>query len=363
VGIGIAELNKGVKEFYYKEYKTNKYSLEHGHLLALFSTLRIIEEKKLKNAFIYHNASAMTAKEPIKAAKDYPQILSVLSRLERLRKKGHIITYIHFEKKKHKELNSLRQQVILLARTGKKPKDTKKEIETNVIPLPVKNNKKSVDLNTNKIYHITKRIPKDQPMALLDHEKKVIKYLNEREKSRLILNKRGKSVNEVGVRSADSNDISHPDISWINIKQLKIPKWKLMMDALLPKKKRSYTTIITRDGSLSFIIHRSIAERLVKEKAAVYTSPNQSNIMMLFTYVELRNHVFKRDKSTCQYCGKINATTLEHIVPVSKGGLTTPENCIVNCKKCNPLKGNMDIHQFYQMMTSNEKKVAKLKIK
>ena len=44
-----------------------------------------------------------------------------------------------------------------------------------------------------------------------------------------------------------------------------------------------------------------------------------------------RNHVFARDKDTCQYCGKIfprEELNLDHVIPRDRGGKTTWENIV-----------------------------------
>lgn len=54
-----------------------------------------------------------------------------------------------------------------------------------------------------------------------------------------------------------------------------------------------------------------------------------------------RKSVYERDKFTCQYCRKkVNrsALTLDHVVPKSKGGLTTWTNIVTACVSCNNKK-------------------------
>ena len=55
-----------------------------------------------------------------------------------------------------------------------------------------------------------------------------------------------------------------------------------------------------------------------------------------------RNHVFLRDHHTCQYCGKkhpYSQLTLDHVIPVVKGGKKTWENITTACRSCNIKKG------------------------
>ena len=56
-----------------------------------------------------------------------------------------------------------------------------------------------------------------------------------------------------------------------------------------------------------------------------------------------RRNLFQRDKFTCQYCGDQPGTeelTIDHVVPRSRGGLTTWENCVLACVECNKRKAD-----------------------
>ena len=59
-----------------------------------------------------------------------------------------------------------------------------------------------------------------------------------------------------------------------------------------------------------------------------------------------RSNVFSRDNYVCQYCEKKfpkNDLTLDHVIPISKGGDTSWENVTTSCKGCNNKKGNSDL--------------------
>jgi hypothetical protein len=61
-----------------------------------------------------------------------------------------------------------------------------------------------------------------------------------------------------------------------------------------------------------------------------------------------RKSVVKRDNSSCQYCGlKLlpAEVTIDHIVPSSKGGLSTYTNCVVACKSCNSKKDSKTLEE------------------
>lgn len=55
-----------------------------------------------------------------------------------------------------------------------------------------------------------------------------------------------------------------------------------------------------------------------------------------------RRNIFARDHNTCQYCGRHFPTSelsLDHIVPRSQGGLSSWENMVCACVRCNVRKG------------------------
>lgn len=56
-----------------------------------------------------------------------------------------------------------------------------------------------------------------------------------------------------------------------------------------------------------------------------------------------RENIYLRDRNTCQYCGDVFSRrdlTLDHVVPVSQGGLRSWENLVAACRPCNQAKGN-----------------------
>jgi 5-methylcytosine-specific restriction endonuclease McrA len=56
-----------------------------------------------------------------------------------------------------------------------------------------------------------------------------------------------------------------------------------------------------------------------------------------------RKWVFLRDNYKCQYCYlelRPNQCTIDHVVPISKGGKTTWHNVVTACYECNNSKGN-----------------------
>lgn len=57
-----------------------------------------------------------------------------------------------------------------------------------------------------------------------------------------------------------------------------------------------------------------------------------------------KRNVFVRDDFTCQYCGEVysrntKSLTIDHIIPKSREGKNTWDNCVASCKQCNTMKG------------------------
>lgn len=52
-----------------------------------------------------------------------------------------------------------------------------------------------------------------------------------------------------------------------------------------------------------------------------------------------RTGVLARDKHTCAYCGR-HASTVDHVLPQSRGGASTWHNAVAACASCNHRKAN-----------------------
>ena len=56
-----------------------------------------------------------------------------------------------------------------------------------------------------------------------------------------------------------------------------------------------------------------------------------------------RKNILLRDRNTCQYCSTTlpsGELTLDHVIPRSRGGLSTWENLVACCHPCNNRKGS-----------------------
>ena len=58
-----------------------------------------------------------------------------------------------------------------------------------------------------------------------------------------------------------------------------------------------------------------------------------------------RFNLFLRDEFCCQYCGAKGDLTFDHVLPRSKGGVTSWENVVAACSPCNLKKANKTLKQ------------------
>ena len=80
--------------------------------------------------------------------------------------------------------------------------------------------------------------------------------------------------------------------------------------------------------------------KVVRFKGGMPGSKFRSMLKMRFS----REGLFARDEGQCQYCHKQLAraeSTIDHVIPRSRGGQTDWDNCVICCHKCNNIKGSM----------------------
>lgn len=59
-----------------------------------------------------------------------------------------------------------------------------------------------------------------------------------------------------------------------------------------------------------------------------------------------RRNLLRRDEARCQYCGRRPGQaelSIDHVVPRSRGGETSWENCVLACVRCNRRKGSLAV--------------------
>lgn len=88
--------------------------------------------------------------------------------------------------------------------------------------------------------------------------------------------------------------------------------------------------IVIRNGEGTPIFKMPLVIKLIKIVRLIYKNKvpfSKRNIMV-------------RDDYKCMYCGGRTHLTIDHVIPISKGGKSNFDNCVTSCQPCNNKKGN-----------------------
>ncbi|CAA0817182.1 HNH endonuclease [Striga hermonthica] len=58
-----------------------------------------------------------------------------------------------------------------------------------------------------------------------------------------------------------------------------------------------------------------------------------------------RKSILNRDNFMCQYCSSCENLTVDHVLPIARGGNWTWENLVTACAKCNSKKGQKTLEE------------------
>jgi 5-methylcytosine-specific restriction endonuclease McrA len=105
-------------------------------------------------------------------------------------------------------------------------------------------------------------------------------------------------------------------------------------------------------------------EDAIRSTSVIFRVPE---VILLSRYDKLPQHkihfsrrtIYKRDENQCQYCGITPGTdslTIDHVLPRSRGGKTTWENCVLACVKCNSKKADRTPEECNMKLSKKPKK-------
>lgn len=88
-----------------------------------------------------------------------------------------------------------------------------------------------------------------------------------------------------------------------------------------------------------------------RQVATPYFLVEKPEVMLLTSYSRVpqtevafsRRNLYRRDEHRCQYCGrrgKGGELSIDHVMPRSRGGPTSWENCVLACLRCNSRKAD-----------------------
>jgi 5-methylcytosine-specific restriction endonuclease McrA len=131
---------------------------------------------------------------------------------------------------------------------------------------------------------------------------------------------------------AGENPMTHCVVLNADYTFLNLVNWKRAMCLLAKGKveivKDSHHTVRSSSGR---VLKIPAVIRLIKLIRTIYRAG------VAFT----KRNVMIRDRFCCTYCGtRRERLSIDHIIPKSRGGKTTFENCVTACKSCNLKKGS-----------------------
>ncbi|MGX4686342.1 HNH endonuclease [Vagococcus sp. JNUCC 83] len=124
----------------------------------------------------------------------------------------------------------------------------------------------------------------------------------------------------------------------INIPSMNIPYATYIFEYVSAGGNSSQKTTISFDLETIEALSQFLVQKIKFAKSAEGQRALMTN--------KLRENIKKRDNYTCQMCSAsiyeqdLLLLEVDHIIPVSKGGLSTPENLQTLCWKCNRSKSN-----------------------
>ena len=104
-------------------------------------------------------------------------------------------------------------------------------------------------------------------------------------------------------------------------------------------------------GDKAEVVHDDSEGALLRSTSLVLVMPS---VIRLRRYVRVphrsripltRGALMRRDNYQCAYCSH-RAETIDHVVPRSRGGAHTWENCVASCMRCNHRKGDRLVEEL-----------------
>lgn len=115
--------------------------------------------------------------------------------------------------------------------------------------------------------------------------------------------------------------------------------------------------------NFNYVFPNIVNDYITKEQfEQVYSFPSQKICDIgykIYFRIWLRTRLAEAQNWRCCWCGRHvtlerdrrNTVTIEHLVPRSKGGADTFDNCVMACSKCNGKRDIIPIENYYFRLT------------
>lgn len=112
-----------------------------------------------------------------------------------------------------------------------------------------------------------------------------------------------------------------------------------------PTEEEMYTMYDPSKQTLFWITEKDANILLNGEMAELV---GENCIRILYSEKEFKTYILNRDEKTCYYCDKYG-DTVDHVIPLANGGMSTPKNCVCACARCNLTKSDLDKQTFIEL--------------
>ena len=75
-----------------------------------------------------------------------------------------------------------------------------------------------------------------------------------------------------------------------------------------------------------------------RAKQTIYTQKKRSKKKQNGTFIVLEKEMLKLKTSPCFYCGSFQNPTIDHVIPLNRGGVDSIGNMVTACRRCNSSK-------------------------
>lgn len=131
-------------------------------------------------------------------------------------------------------------------------------------------------------------------------------------------------------------------------------KWVTVEDAIVYESKELVQQHV---GQSIFVLHggtnAKTGTRTTVETSTIIAIKGASKQQTRRTPLLSNRVLFRRDRHMCAYCGDVHAEsalTRDHIIPVSKNGKDSWQNCVTACYNCNNRKGDKTLQETGQQL-------------
>jgi len=110
--------------------------------------------------------------------------------------------------------------------------------------------------------------------------------------------------------------------------------------------------IVDEEGNL---VEQTARKTFTDEQLAIIGKLDKPKTVRIAIPKTVREMVYENGHGICAICGKpvdINDFTIDHIVPISRGGSNNPDNLQIACEDCNKLKSNRMNSEFATGLTN-----------